>query len=256
MSREEFVGQTGGGGIADFTLKITGAEFKISAEYSEKSGAPTVFCHWYGQSDVEGHELMGSEGFHPSFSLHPDFVSPDGGKTITEQSGKRRKYGKNYGRLLEAVNEMTAHLADTPNDPLWNKDRHPLPPPAGIIHPRYAESWVGHKFRMDNVDVDFGGQIGQRTFLLPVEYLGYEGVTAAPVAAAPVAAPVTAAPTAAAPAASAGEALMMQLQALANAATNYADFQKAALAVPGVSPDSGLLLQVADQQNGIWAGRG
>ncbi len=239
MSRDQFRDQSGGGGITNFTLTVTNAFFAEQPQYTEKTGSPTLFLHWEGISDVEGHEVMDRNGFHPSWAMDPDFVTPDGGRTILEQSGKKKRLGKNYGRMVEQMDIATADLANTPNDPLE------------IIDPRNASTYVGFKWRIDEITYDFEGNIGKRTFLMPVEFLGRADGGAVPTAAAP--APAA---TAAAPAPSAGEGLVAALSALAASSANYAEFQKAALAIPGVSADSALVMKVVDQQGGFWAGRG
>lgn len=240
MSRESLGNQTSSGGLAGFLFYVQRASFAVDPQYSEKTGADTVFLHWEGPSNAEGHEMMTKEGFHPKWSMDPDFATMDG-NTIASQSGRKTKVGKAYGRMCEQTVAATAAYANQPNDPLANVDA------------TNAKSWEGHTWLLDNVEYDWGGDIGKRTELHPVKYIGPGNQTgaiapgAAPVAAAPAPAPVAAAPAAA----PAGDPLMAQVESIARAAGDFNGFKAAALALPGVTERTDLLVGISDATQ-IW----
>lgn len=255
MSREEFLNQESAGGIANFVLTVDQAWFAPDADYTAKSGVDVHFLHWAGRTDLPDRPLMGEGDYHPKWSLDPDFVSTDGGTTVVSQSGRKQKVGKGYGRMCTQAAKVTAHLAGTPEDFLDSAD------------PKDARIWIGTQWRLDNVSYDYGGNIGKREELMPVEYLGRvqapTGVAGAPVtqftpppaqmpATAPQPAPVAAQAVAPAPAPQNG--VRGQVEALAASAADYRTFQQAALSIPGVAEDTALVNEVLDQgPGGLYA---
>jgi hypothetical protein len=225
MSFDEFADQESGGGITDFTITVTNAFFEIDPNYSAATGSDTYFLHWEGTTDVEGHEQMTRDGFHPKWALDPDFMSMDGGKTVVSQSGKG-KLGKAVGRMMGAASNALrdAGLKDSPESP-FNK------PGAS---PRDASVWIGTTWYLTEVTREFGNGM-KATDQLPTKYI----TTGAPApAAAPAAAP--------APAAPADNALRAAVIEVANAAANHGEFVSKAMAIPGVSADSQLTQEIVN----------
>jgi hypothetical protein len=194
-------------------------------------------------STVEGFEVMTfEEGYHPSFTLGSDWVSLDGGKTVQYQGKSRKpKMGKNYGRMLNQVADITEGIN---------------PDPLDSIDPVTAASWLGTKWTLERVDVDFGKQVGTHEVELPTAYLG-RGTAQAAIPQAPVtaAAPVASAPvTAPVPPIVPGEnGLRTTVVGLANTAATFEEFRAAALNIPGVLTDQALIAEIVDQANGIFA---
>lgn len=234
MSFEDFLDQESSGGIDKFTLTVTNAFFAIDPNYSEAVGADVYFLHWEGTTDVEGHETMTRDGFHPKWATDPDWMSIDGGKTVKSQSGKGR-LGKAAGRMMTAAANaiVEAGLKDSPENP-FN---------APGASPQVAETWIGTTWFMEEVEREFGSGMKSRD-LLPTKFIGTSDVSAAP--AAPAAAPAPA--TSAAPATD----LRAQVVAVANGAADHQSFMQAALAIPGVSSDSALVADIVNP-SGIFA---
>lgn len=223
MARSDYANAESSGGLRNFVLTVTNAFFAVDPNYSAKVGADTHFLHWEGTSDVESYPVMDSTGFHPKWSLDTDFMSADGGKTVISQSGKGERVGKAYGRMCKAAADLTEHLAGTPEDFLEKGS------------PLDASIWVGTMWRMD--DVEFGSGQYKTTQLMPVEFVGFAD-SGAP---------------ASAPAAATGESpLRQQVIDLAKASADYVSFQKAALALPNVTSDPGLVTEIATP-TGIYA---
>lgn len=227
MARSDLQGQTGGGGIVDFDITVTDAWFGFSEALNQAAGEDILLLHWTGTTNLEERPVLDEAGFHPSWKLSNKWEAVDGGKSVRFVGGGKQAFGKSYGRLCEQAFALTEAVADTDADPF--KD----------AHPKDASAWIGTKWHMDEVEFEFGGSIGTVRELQPVAYLG-KGDVAAPVS---TAAPAAAA---AAPAASNGD-LRATVENLARSMDNYADFQKAALAIPGVAADGGLLMDIANQ---------
>lgn len=236
MSRQDFMDQESSGGLANFTLTVDEAYFAIDQQYSERAGGDVYFLHWTGRTDIPDRPLMSSADFHPKWSLDPDFVSLDGGKTVVSQSGRKNKVGKAYGRMCAAAATATDRLKDTPEDFLAGAD------------PKDASIWVGTTWRLDNITRDWGGEIGKRDELMPVEYIGKAGAAPAAPTAPAAAAPIPAA----APAQNGG--VRQSIEALASGAADYRTFQQAALQIPGVADDTALVQEILDSgPTGLYA---
>lgn len=243
MAREDFEGQAGGGGaFAEYDFTVTDAIFLPVENYMD---GKILFLHWYGISSVEGWEQMTADSkYHPSFALSGDWVSIDGGKTVQYQGSARKpRLGKRYGMMLEKVNEVTADLANTPQDPL------------NFIDPKVASTWIGTKWHLERYMHDFKGQIGEVEVEMPVAYLGRAEVSS------PVVTPVTAVPAApaapvappVAPVANGAGDLRGAVIALAQASNSYEEFRGQALAIPSITTDPNLVTEIMDQVNGIFA---
>ena len=238
MAREQFLEQESRGGIGPHQITVTEAEWRVSPEYSEKTGKDTYFLHWYGTTNIEDRPIMDAESFHHSWSTDPDFLSVDG-KTLQSQSGKKKEVGKAAGRMMKAAAEATVHLEGTPDDFL--ADASPLD----------ASIWVGHTWEMEEVELDFGGQIGKKREFHPVRYVGKASAStpSAPAAPAAPAAPPTA-PNGAA------TGVEESIKALVQASPDFDTFRSAALAVPGLSDRPELMIRVVDETSGFWAEKG
>ena len=236
MSLDDFADQESGGGITDFTITVTNAYFEVDAKYSEAAGGgETLKLNWEGTTDVEGHEVMDRDGFHPSWTLDPDWMTLDGGKTVKSQSGKG-KLGKAAGRMMGAAANavLEAGFKDAPESP-FNKPG---------ADPKSAETWIGTTWFLTEVTKDFGNGMVARD-QLPIRFIA-AGETAG------VAAPV--APVAAVPDASAVPVASVRDQVVVLAASigDHAAFVTAAMAIPGVASDATLVGEIV-APTGLWA---
>lgn len=224
MARSDLQGQTGGGGIVDFDITVTDAWFGFSEALNQAAGEEILLLHWTGTTNLESHPVLDETGYHPSWKLSNKWEAADGGKSARFVGSGKEAFGKAYGRLCEQAFNLTEGVADTDQDPF-----------VGANHPRDASVWIGTKWHMDEVEFEFGGSIGTVRELQPVAYLGKaDGAPSAPAAAA------------AAPAASNGD-LRATVENLARSMDSYPDFQKAALALPGVAADGTLVMDIANQ---------
>jgi hypothetical protein len=235
LAREDLQGQVGKGGYSDFEFTVTDAWFGKSEAFEaakEGGGPPTIFCQWVG--DVEGLEgvpNLTEDGFHPSFELAVDWDVINDGKSVKYVGSGKERFGKWYGRMVGEVFDFTQDIPE---------GQHPFD---GDSHPRDAQNWVGTKWFMVDKEYDFG-RLGKTNKLMPAKFLGSGNAGSATVTAAATATP----------AGDANDGLRGTVEALAMAHTTYAEFQKAALAVPGVAQDTALVVQIADQtDNGIYA---
>lgn len=233
LARDDFAGQSGGGGVNNFTFTVTDAWFGKSDRFSEKTGLDTIFCHWVGTTDLEDErfQTLDQDGFHPSFNLGEDWVPSADGKTVKYDGPSRKpRLGKWYGRLSDAVVELTDHVANTDQDPL-----------AGSNHPSDATIWIGTQWYMEEIERDFG-QMGKASHLMPTKYLGKVAVSASPTPADGTS-PVAASPSTN----GAGSDPRSTVELLAKSAATYAEFQSLALQVPGVTSDPALIADIADE---------
>lgn len=232
MAREDLQGQVGGGGYSDFEFTVTDAWFGISEKFEaakDSGGPPTIFCHWVGDvQGLDGVPNLTEDGFHPSFEVGADWEPINDGKSIKYVGSGKERFGKWYGRMVSEVFEYTKEVP---------VGQHPFD---GDNHPRDAEHWVGTRWFMEDKEYDFG-RLGKTSKLMPIKFLGAgSGATTTTTA--------TSAPAAEA------NGLRATVEVLAKAHDTYAEFQKAALAVPGVAQDTQLVVQIADQtDSGLYA---
>lgn len=237
MSREQLRNQETQGGISDFDFTVTKSYFEeIDMSTPEKQVDPVLALHWEGTTNLESHPILGSVDFHPTFTLGKDWVTMDGGKTITNPNPKA-KLGGWYGRLGTQIDEITKHLEGKPDDPVEG------------IDPKSADSWLGTQWHMDGKDYDFG-KFGKTNKLMPTAYLGKGGSSVPPAPTTAGASSATATVTS-----NGGGDIRGTLTALAKSAANYSEFQAKALRVDGVTADSALLDEVLDESRFFTAAR-
>ena len=229
MTWDEFADQESEGGIRDFTITVTNAFYAVDEKYSAAVGSDVYFLHWEGTTDVQGHEQMTRDGFHPKWATDPDWVSLDGGATVKSQSGKK-KLGKAAGRMCGAASNSVIDAGVKPED---------AANPFVTLTPRDAAVWVGTSWFLSEIVKEYGNGM-KATDLLPTKYLGNAGAATA----APVAAVTPTAPVAAAPVAAGTNLLRTQVTALASSIADHSTFVTAAMAIPGVSADAALVSDI------------
>ena len=229
MAREDFEGQEGGGGIADFDFTVTNAWFGVApglveGGYSHDSGNEIIMLHLEGTTDLEDRPVLLEDSFHPSWKMKDGWEVRDGGKSVEYVGDGKATFASYYGRFNSAVLSLTEHVAETPQDPL-----------AGDNHPSQASIWIGTRWHLDNELIKWSNGT-EKEHLMPTAYLGKGDGTVAP------------APAAGAPADSAN--LRGQLIELAKTTDSYEVWQPQALQALSGTSDSALLMEVADRS--IW----
>lgn len=162
--------------------------------------------------------------------------SNDGGKSATHESGnanKRFHRSSIYGRIIDAVPSMPG-LIDVLKDRGTEME---------------AKVWEGMRFHFARQEFDYGGEIGKKSRIMPVEFLGEAGEGEKPSNGA---SKVAALKAKAAAANKGNNDLRGQLVELAKNSDTHESFMDAALEVPGVADDDDLLAAVADE-NGLYA---
>lgn len=205
--------ETTSGLLDDFAFTITNAWFATDARYNN---GETILLHLEGTTDnPDTPETI------ISYPVGSGWESNDGGKTV---DGKD-KFNKQswYGRFIDAcVKELGlgSTLAKRGN-------------------PKAASTWLGLSFQMKEKEFNYGGEIGVKSRLMPVKFLGEGG--AAPAA--------TAAPVVEIPA-----ELDKTLRDLVAASSDHGAFVAEAMKVPDVSSNADLLSQVVDAgDTGLYA---
>ncbi len=227
--------------VDNFVLRVEESWFATDARYN---GGETLLLNWKGKTS----EPIGSDGeteFTASFPVGSGWVSNDGGETAVSEKG-RGKFNQSsiYGKIIESVKAGKAEGGLGIMSLI-----------AGRGRPTEAKVWNGLTFRMKQVEFNYGGEIGKKSRLMPVEFLG-EGVDPADFAAggtsdAQAASANTSTASAAAPAG--GGDLEATLTALAKASDTHQAFVDKALEIPAVSEDATLLERVVDEAGGIYS---
>ena len=139
---------------------VKSAEFKTDPRYNN---GETLLLEWVTETDSDDPEF---EEFTVTFPCGNNWETNDGGATAERVDGKRPKFNSNsgYGRVLNRVTGRDADLADNFKgilDVLENRGE-----------PTNAKIWEGLTFVFDEESKDFGGEIGVKTRLMPVEFAG------------------------------------------------------------------------------------
>ena len=227
MARQDFEGQSGGGGITNFEFEITDAYFADpDPRYVEKLDpgvAAGPVLHLVGKSDYPGHEILDDTGFHPSYNIAPGWEIVDGGKGLQNADPNAKTMGKAYGRFIDAAFKVTEDIADTDADPF--KDGHPTK----------AATWIGTKWFMVDTETTYKGKGFKSRDLLPTKYLGRV-------------AGGSSAPSAAGSSSSTPSGLRAQVDAALAASATFPEFQTKLLAISGITQDPALLQEALNPQ--------
>lgn len=145
--------------LDDADIEITGAEFNYDAGYAEGEQLLLILS---GTSDQEGWEE-----FTQFLSIGKGWDSPDNGATV--EGNDNFNANSQYGRFIQGALDSGA---------------------GGVIKdrgfPDKASIWVGLRFHVNRVDVDYGGKIGVKQVLVPTAFNGEAtGKADAPVEATP-----------------------------------------------------------------------
>lgn len=226
MARKDFEEKSGG--ITDFEFEITDAFFaEADPRYVEKLEAGVAagpVLHLVGRSNYPGHEVLDTDGFHPSYNIAAGWEVTDGGKAIINADPKAKAVGKAYKRFIDAALAATESVADTDQDPFLSGDK------------TQASMWIGTKWFLVDTETTYKGRDFKSRDLLPTKYLGK-------VAEGSVVASSTAGSSSTTP-----SGLRAQVDsALASSAT-FPEFQTKLLAISGITQDPALLQEALNPQ--------
>ena len=221
---------TESGLIDNFVIRVDESWFATDARYNN---GETLLLNWKGKVD----QPIGSDGeseFTVSFPVGGGWVSNDGGVSAVSEKGKA-KFNKQsiYGRIVES-----AMKGKGDEDGLGIFDIV-----KGRGRPTQAAIWTGLTFRMRQVEFNYGGEIGKKSRVMPVEFLGEN---ADPDGFAEAGAGAGAGAGVSASSNGAGD-LETRLRVVAKAAADHAAFVDKALEIPEVSEDAALLERVVDE---------
>jgi hypothetical protein len=206
----------------------------FAANNSGNAPAGTLYLYLNGFDEKE-------EPVEMYLSLGADWVTADGGKTITHPTKTRINKSSTYGHWL-------THAAEIPELASLLYHRGP---------PTQADVWTNLVLHLELREIKFGRNIDPSERLMPVAFLGeYSDSPLTTPATSPTLKPspadIVAQAKAKAASANGGSPLYDEMISLAKASSNFPAFLAAALANPDVLADDELAQQVADE-GGIWA---
>ena len=203
--------------LDDADIEITGAEFNYDAGYANGEQLLLIFS---GTSNQEGWEE-----FTQFLSIGKGWDSPDNGASV--EGNENFNANSQYGRFIQGALDSGA---------------------GGVIKdrgfPDKASIWVGLKFHVKRVDVDYGGEIGVKQVLVPTAFNG-EATSTAPKAEAPVETPTTGAAN------GSDAVLRAKILALKNAPNHDAFIEEVITKYPEVQQHTDLFAEVVDP-DGIY----
>lgn len=220
--------ETETGLLDEYTGTIVRSWFATDARYNDGN---TIMLHWEIQtSDPEFPEVT------EKFPCGGGWDSRDGGATIVHEQGKT-KFNQNsiYGRIVKSVTDADGQLHD------------------GITvikqrgRPTSADIWTGLTFEFKRTEFNYGGEIGKKSRVMPVKFLGEGTQISLPTSNgngnAAAAAP---APAPSAPAVEVDDVTAAKLRAAAKASDTHQAFLDAAMAIDGVVSNDDLMASVVD----------
>ena len=221
----------------NYVLTVEDAYFTTDARYNS---GESLLLKWKGHAvDADSGEpvLFGrdedEEEVEVSFPVGKNWDTNDGGKTA-ESSAGRGKFNQNsrYGKV---INRSLAKKGDGGFDIghiLQDRGR-----------PQQADVWKGLKFLMKYEETNYGGDIGVKSALMPVKFMGEADGAAGGSSATPAAT----GETTGAAASSSNKALVARLTKLAKESESHSAFVDKALDIEGVADDSDLLESVVEE---------
>lgn len=169
------------------------------------------------------------------FPVGTGWDSTDGGATIVHEKGKTQFNSSSiYGKILDLVKKDGGILHDV------------LPVLKSRGPSTNAAIWVGLTFHFKKTEFNYGAEIGAKSRVIPVKFLGEGAQPSLPT----TAATAPAATEVAAPAASAVEAdpvVLAKLRSAAKDSPTHQAFLDAAIAVDGVLTNDALMAALVDE---------
>ena len=230
MSNEEVsldeAWETETGLLDEYQGTVTRAWFATDARYNDGN---TVMLHLeIATNDQEFPEVT------EKFPCGSGWDSRDGGETIEHEAGKQ-KFNKNsiYGKIVDRVTKPDGVLHDA------------FTTIKGRGRPTKAGIWEGLTFQFKREEFNYGGDIGTRSRVMPVKFLGEN-------AQASTGADNVKAETA--PSSDIDPVVAAKLRKAASEAGSQQEFVDAAMAIDGVVGDDDLLAQIVDDSDaGFYA---
>jgi hypothetical protein len=224
--------ETETGLLDDYTGTIQRSWFATDARYQDGN---VILLHWeIATTDPDTPEVL------EKFPIGGGWDSNDGGETVAHEKGKQ-KFNKSsiYGKIVERVQASDGVLHDA------------FPTVKSRGRAQNAKVWEGLTFQFKREEFDYGGDIGKKSRVMPVKFLGENAQPALAVADAPTA---TAAAPAAAPTVEADAVTLALLRKAATESDSHQAFLDAAMAIDGVTTNAALLDQVVnDGADGFYA---
>lgn len=217
-----------------WTGTVKESKFKTDPRYND---GETLLLSWTMETDSDDPEF---EEFEVTFPCGNNWETNDGGDTAERVDGRRAKFNSNsgYGRVLNRVTGRDADLAKNFEGILGVLEKRG--------EPTQAKIWEGLRFVFDEESKDFGGEIGVKTRLMPVEYAGQANGSGSGSGSGKKTGKSTGGkkPSKA--------AIRKQLVSLAQEYDDHDEFVAEALDVDGIDQYQDLLDSVNDPE-GIWA---
>lgn len=142
--------ETSTGLLTDYIGTVTAARFKFDARYN--SGA-TLLAEWDVATDNP--EWPSKSEWFPCGN---GWTTTDGTNAFRTDGGDKFQRNSIYGRILETVKGSTEAMQAL-------SERG---------DPTDASIWVGTKWRFAEVETDYGGDIGIKKRVMPVEFMGID----------------------------------------------------------------------------------
>ncbi len=202
---------TSSGLYTDFSGEIKESTFGTDSRYN--NGETTLMFWKVKPSDIE---VSTDDGLiEVAFPVGSGWFSYDGGETIEHSDGKSKVNSSSiYGKIVDwAVENGLASTLREKGSPLESK------------------VWAGLNLRFEEVEFNYGGEIGKKKRTMPVEVLGAEGSADGSDSDA------------------SNDSLggfADELKALAENSPTAEEFTNSALALTGITDDANLVSQIAD----------
>lgn len=161
------------GGLESFTGEIVESEFSTDPNYNN---GETLSLTWLVEIKDEDLIANGIETRQVSFSCGTEWVSEDGGSTATFGDGSAAanfRSASKMGMLVQRSFSTGFHN----NDPTGKDKGKEVS--LGLLEdwkangfvPTQADPWIGYTFRFERHHHNYGGEIGVRSFDMPVEVI-------------------------------------------------------------------------------------
>jgi hypothetical protein len=225
--------ETETGLLDEYTGTIVRSWFATDARYQD--GA-VILLHWEIQTtDPDTPEVL------EKFPVGGGWDSPDGGTSVVHEKGKQ-KFNKNsiYGKIVDRVTSSDGVLHDV----------------AAVVRgrgrPTNASIWDGLTFQFKREEFDYGGDIGKKSRVMPIKFLGENAQPA--LALAPSTTTEAPAPAAAPVTSDVDPVVLAKLTNAAKASDSHQAFLDAAMEIDGVTTNNDLMAQLVDDSaTGFYA---
>lgn len=225
--------ETESGLLDQYQGTIRRSWFATDARYQDGN---VILLHWeVDTNDPDVPEVT------EKFPVGSGWDSADGGDTVVHEKGKA-KFNKNsiYGKIVDRATKPEGSLHDA------------FPVLKGRGRPTQANIWDGLTFDFKREEFDYGSDIGVKSRVMPVKFLGENAQPS--LATSTEAKPAAAPAQEAAPAAEVDAKTSALLRNAAKAADTHTAFLDAAMEIDGVVTNDALLATLVDDSDaGFYA---